>query len=113
MACWNKEEFQEKMSDPSKQGSLLRRFAKQSKSLADKERGAEGDRKTDTQHAAQSPSTEKQHLVPQIPQSQPGPQIPQSQPGPRSNELQRCPVQAMTNLTQSSDFSSPSPLTSQ
>ena len=51
MACWNKEEFKEKMSDPSKQASLLRRFANRSKSLADKKRGTEGDRKTDTQHA--------------------------------------------------------------
>ena len=95
----------QKMKDPNKQAGLLRCYANRSKSLDDKQRGAEGDRKTDTtQHAAQSPSTEKQHLVPKVPQSQ---------AGPRSNELQLYPVQAMTNLTQSSDFSSPSPLTSQ
>ena len=35
-ACWNKEEFMQKMSDPSKQIGLLRRFATRSKSLADK-----------------------------------------------------------------------------
>ena len=39
-ACWNKEEFMQKMSDPSKQAGLLRRFATRSKSLADKQRGA-------------------------------------------------------------------------
>ena len=94
----------QKMKDPSTQGGLLRRYANRSKSLADKKRGAEGDCKTDTQHAAQSPSTEKQYLVPQVPQSQ---------TDPRSNELQRYPVQAMTNLTQSSDFFGPSHLTPQ
>ena len=61
------------------------------KSLADQQRGAEGDRKVDAQHDAQSPSTKRQHLVPQAPQSQ---------PSPRRNKLQRYPVQGMTHLTQ-------------
>ena len=72
MASWHKDAFIQKMSDPSQQDRLLKCFAHQSKSLADKQCGAEGDRKVDAQHDAQSPSTEKQHLVPQAPQFQPG-----------------------------------------
>ena len=82
-ACWHKEAFIQKMSDPSQQDRLLKCLAHWSKSLVDLQRGAEGDRKVDAQHDAQSPSTEKQHLVPQAPQSH---------PDPRSNELLRYPV---------------------
>jgi len=77
-ASCNKEAFVQKMSDLSQQDKLLKRFAHWSKSLPDKQGGAEGDRKVDAQHDAQTPSTEKQHFVPHAPQSQ---------PGPHSNEL--------------------------